>query len=84
MVSFYKAFFIHASEYTGPLSNLLKKLVRESLQRNDDILARFHQLKLALSSEPVINLPDLHLSFLLMTDVSNHGLGAVLLQYHKE
>lgn len=59
MVSFYKTFISQASEYTGPLSSLLRKSVREPLEWNDDLLGRFHHLKLALSSEPVLKLPEL-------------------------
>ena len=82
MVSFYKTFIPQASEYTGPLSDLLKKGVKEPLEWDEDLLGRFHHLKLALSSDPVLKLPDLQLPFVLRTDASNHGLGAVLLQYH--
>lgn len=38
-------------------------------------------MKLALSSKPVLKLPELHLSLVLRTDASNQGLGAVPVQY---
>ncbi|XP_042229996.1 uncharacterized protein LOC121871652, partial [Homarus americanus] len=81
MISFYKAFIPQASEYTGPLSDLLRKGHREPLVWNDDLLARFNRLKNSLSTQPILKLPDQHLTFVLRTDASSHGLGAVLLQY---
>lgn len=66
------------------MSNIPKMPVRKSLHWNDDLLARFNKLKLLLSSEPVLQLPNLHLPFVLRTDASNHELGVVLLQYHED
>ena len=82
MVGFYKSFIPQAANYTGPLSDLLKKIVREPLPWSDELQACFNQLKFALSSSPVLRLPDVSLPFVLRTDASSHGLGAVLLQYH--
>lgn len=43
----------------------------------------FDELKFALSNEPILNLVDLDKEFLLQTDASDNGLGAVLLQWVK-
>ena len=82
MVSFYRRFIPLASELTGPLSDLLRKPQREPLRWTEDLLSRFTKLKDALSSLPVLRLPNPALPFVLRTDASNFGLGAVLLQYH--
>ncbi|XP_076057566.1 uncharacterized protein LOC143035033 [Oratosquilla oratoria] len=71
-----------AADYTGPLSNLLRKTVREPLPWTEELQSLFNHLKLVLSSNPVLRLPDTSLTFVLRTDASIHGLGAVLLQYH--
>ena len=83
-VSFYRIFIPQASNYTGPLSDLLKKNIREPLPWNEELLGCFHHLKSALSSTPVLRIPDPQRTFVLRTDASNLGLGAVLLQYHDE
>ena len=84
LVSFYRLFIPQASDYTGPLSDLLRKTSPEPLPWNEDLLERFYHLKAALSSQPVLKLPDPHETFVLRTDASLHGLGAVLLQYQDE
>ena len=84
MISFYKIFIPQASELTGPLSNLLRKAVRKPLLWTEDLQQRFELLKQALSSGPVIKLPDPSHPFVLRTDASSHGPGAVLLQYYED
>lgn len=39
-------------------------------------------MKSMLLSSPILRLPDLSKSFILRTDASNHGVGAVLMQIH--
>ncbi|XP_076032751.1 uncharacterized protein LOC143020322 isoform X3 [Oratosquilla oratoria] len=75
---------VMASDYTGPLSDLLRKTSPEPLPWTEDLLDRFCHLKAAISSQPILRLPDPKLTFVLRTDASLYGLGAVLLQYHDE
>lgn len=84
LVSFYKIFIPQASDSTGPLSDLLRKTSPEPLPWNEELLEKFHCQKEALSSQPVLTLPDPNKTFVLRTDASLHGLGAVLLQYQDE
>ena len=84
LISFYKAFIPQASELTGRLSDLLKKPVRNPLQWTEDLHVRFKLLKQALTSGPILRLPDSSQTFVLRTDVSNYGLGVVLFQYHDD
>ena len=58
LISFYKVFIPQASELTGPLSDLLKKLVRDPLQWTEDLHERLKLLKQALTSGPILHLPD--------------------------
>ena len=82
MVSFYKAFISQAADFIAPLSDLLKKSVREPLIWINEALSCFNHLKFVLSSSPILRLPDASLTFVLRTDASSRGIGAVLLQYH--
>ena len=84
MVSFYRMFIPHASHLSSCLSDLLRKNVREPLVWTEELLSKFNALKSALSSEPILKLPDANAPFILRTDASEYGLGAVLLQYHED
>ena len=80
MVSFYRMFIPSASEFSAPLSNLLRKNSPDKLVWTEELNDNFSKLKQALCSEPVLKLPDSNLTFILRTDASNTSLGAVLLQ----
>ena len=55
--------------------------MKEPLVWSDKALENFSLLKQALATEPVLRIPNLDLPFVLRTDASDTGLGAVLLQY---
>ena len=82
MIGFYKGFIPQAATFTAPLSDLLRKDVREPLPWSDELDSCFLHLKTCLSSQPVLRLPDISSTFVLRTDASSRGVGAVLLQYH--
>nr|XP_027217520.1 uncharacterized protein LOC113810035 [Penaeus vannamei] len=81
LISFYRMFIPQAASLTSSLSDLLRKNVREPLKWTDELTKVFEQLKAALASKPVLKLPDSSHPFVLRTDSSDVGLGAVLLQY---
>lgn len=81
MVSFYRNFIEHASSLTSPLSDMLRKGVKEPLAWSQEAVDCFCKLKSVLANSPVLCLPDISQPFVLRTDSSDYGLGAILLQY---
>lgn len=81
LISFYRNFIEHASTLTSPLSDMLKKGVKEPLEWAPESVQCFDKLKSILAKDPVLKLPDLSIPFVLRTDSSGYGLGAVLFQY---
>ena len=81
MVSFYRKFIPNIAEIMSPLTDLLKKEVKEPIVFGDEAIKAFQILKMLLSKDPVLRLPNIERDFCLRTDASMIGLGAVLLQY---
>ena len=84
LVSFYRKFIHNLADMTAPMSDMLRKGVSEPLKWSETAVHNFNKLKSCLLSEPVLKLPDTSLTFVLRTDASNFGLGAILLQYHDD
>lgn len=82
LASWYRRFVPNFSTLTSPLTNLLKKNVRfnwdENCQRALD------DIKNHLISAPVLTCPNFDLPFVIQTDASDYGLGAVLSQQHED
>ena len=66
------------SKIVCPLTNLLKK--ERKWEWDVECQAAFQKLKDAITSEPILRLPDLELSFEVHTNMSNKALGGVLVQ----
>ncbi|XP_062613758.1 uncharacterized protein LOC134275492 [Saccostrea cucullata] len=65
----------------SPLSDLTKKGQPNKVIWREPQEYAFITLKNALTVTPVLKLPDLNESFVLQTDASDRGVGAVLMQY---
>ena len=66
------------------MSDLTKNGKPDTVQWNEDLQERFEEIKSRLCNAPVLKLPDFDKDFILRTDASDTGLGAVLLQKHGE
>lgn len=80
MVNYYRQFIGGCAALQAPLTQLLRKSVRWSWGPEQD--AAFSQLSKALADTADLKLPDLNRPFVIQTDASDLGLGAVLLQEH--
>ena len=78
LISWYRRYIPSFSKTAAPLTRLLRKDQR--WKWSDDQEAAFQQLKQALTEAPVLACPDFSQPFVLQTDASDLGLGAVLTQ----
>lgn len=77
---YYRKFIPHYATIASPLTDMVKKNKPNQLQWEEPQQRAFHTLKYSLSTSPVLRLPDVEEEFILRTDASNVGLGAVVLQ----
>ena len=77
LAGFYRRFI---KGYTTIAAPLVKTTTLDPFHWSDEAQVAFEQLKLALSTAPVLALPDFHSPFTIETDASGVGLGAVLSQ----
>ena len=79
--AYYRRFVEGFAEVAAPLYRLKEK--KRSFLWNTDCEEAFQKIKELLTSAPILAYPDVDLPFVLDTDASNEGIGAVLSQVHE-
>ncbi|KAI7808673.1 hypothetical protein IRJ41_011194 [Triplophysa rosa] len=80
LAGYYRRFVPNYSDLTSPLTDLTKKEAPDPVQWSEKCQQAFSQVKAALCGGPLLHSPDFALPFVLQTDASDRGLGAVLAQ----
>ena len=83
LVGYYQKFVPNYASLAAPLTEALKKGTPASLIWSEDMNASYNKLKKAISSAPVLHLPDVKRPYVLRTDASDWGIGGILLQEHE-
>ena len=82
LANYYRRFVKNLSTIAKPVHRLTEKNV--SFEWRQEAVEAFAQLKQRLTSPPVLAHPDFSLPFILDTDASSSGLGAVFSQKHAD
>ena len=77
LTGYYRLFVKGYVSVAAPLTNLLKL---NAYQWSNSTQQAFQKLKATMSSTPVLRLPNFEQEFILETDASNFGIGAMLMQ----
>ncbi|GFO40412.1 Zinc finger protein [Plakobranchus ocellatus] len=80
LVGYYKEFVPNFAAVSAPLSDLVCKGQPNIVNWDDSQERAYNSLKVAVTSKPVLQLPDVNKKFFLRTDASDRGLGAALMQ----
>ncbi|CAJ0945859.1 unnamed protein product [Ranitomeya imitator] len=81
---YYRRFVQHYSSLAKPLTDLTRKKLPHIVNWTDGCEGAFQALKTALCNDPVLKAVDSSRPFLVQTDASEFGLGAVLSQVDSE
>ena len=81
---YYRKFFGNYSTIATPLSDLTRKSLPDRVAWSAECEHAFNSLKKALCKSPILCNPNFDKPFILQTDASDYGVGAVLSQKDEE
>ena len=84
LTGYYRSYIPNYATIAVPLTELTKKGRPQKVEWGELQEHAFMMLKECLTSNPVLRLPDMAKDFILRTDASNLGVGAVLMQEHDD
>lgn len=80
LMGYYRRFIPNYASVAAPLTDLTKKIAPSNVVWNGECDKAFKELKKLLCTSPVLRNPDFSRRFILQTDASDRGIGAVLSQ----
>ena len=83
LLNYYREFIPSFATIAAPLSELTGKGMPNKIVWGDAQEKAFCTLQAALLNKPILRLPDHSKDFILRTDASNFGIGAVLMQEYE-
>eukprot|EP00253_Pinus_taeda_P013432 PITA_13432 len=78
LVGYYRRFVERFSQISNPITHLQKKGVK--FEWTSECENAFKELKHRLTTAPILRVPNMDKDFLVCTDASGEGLGAILMQ----
>ena len=78
LAGYYRRFVERFSQISNPITHLQKKGVK--FEWTSECEKAFKELKHRLTTAPILRVPNMDKDFLVCTDASEEGLGAVLMQ----
>ena len=83
LAGYYRDFIPNFAAIVAPLSDLTRKGQPNKVTWGEAQERAYQTVKAHLSSKPILHLPDPSKEYYLITDASDDGIGAVLLQEHE-
>ena len=80
LLNYYRKFIPNFAKLSTPLSNLVRKNQPNKVKWNNECNDSLIQIQSLFSSDPILTLPDLSLTFVVRADASDVAIGAMLLQ----
>jgi len=84
LTGYYRRFIPGYASLATPLTDLTRKTAPNQVHWTKECEKSYVRLKELLCTEPVLKSPDFAKGFILQTDASDHGIGAVLSQLDTE
>ena len=84
LTGYYRRFIPNYADVALPLTDLTKKKAPNQIRWDEKCNQAFSKLKELLCSSPILQSPDFSRPFILQTDASDQGVGAVLSQQEED